>query len=161
MNANREIEREYKSNNLIIRHILSETSKICDYDYDPMRPNRRFIGTFTHKLKFLDSITEENKMTLRFSSETCADMLTTIYKFLYTNPSVVSSVKDVYIDNNLYPITITFSKVLNNKSGEKIIQISYLNKGVYSSVILNDQELESIIEMMESDDIILDAFIDY
>ena len=156
------IERQEQTNNLIIKYKLKPTSSICDYDYDPIRPARRFIGTFSHELGFLDRVTEIEKMKLKFSSETCAEFITALYKFLYGTPSLVVSVRDIYIDGSPTPIIITLSKILNRSGNENIIQISYTHNNVYSSIILNDEELNIIVDCLgSSDDMIMDIFIDY
>lgn len=78
---------EIFTQNYRISHSIEEPSKMTDYDYDPSDPSRRFVSTYLHILEFFDIITNQKLISLKFSSETCAQIIVGLYGICFRNDS--------------------------------------------------------------------------
>lgn len=140
-----------------IEHDLRYPSKVSDYDYDPNNLNRRFVTTYIHYLIFKDTITNIEILSLKFTSEICARIISVLYQLSFdiedtSNSTTVISINDIFIDGKNLPSTIIVSKVGNN------VNISLAKSHETISISLNAIEVQEFISLLERDEI-LDMYV--
>ena len=134
--------------NIVINYKIKEPSANMDYDYDPYNPTRRFISTYIHQLDFIDKYTEVEILSINFSSEVCATIIKNLYLIMIEGFTLLT-IQNVYC---------------NNKSGTLMLlkendryRINYSNNNEDnegSSFIFSKVEIERLIILLESDDIL-------
>jgi len=158
----------------IVEHSISEPSKMSDYDYDPTRPERRFVTTYIHHLSFADKITGVPVLALSFPSETCANIIASLYGMLlsknaqgvvpaydmqraapYTlaNP-IVLSIRNIFIEGKSIPSTGVITNINDH------IRFTVASNGNTLCVSFTYDEADMLIKLLEIDEIV-DMYVDY
>ena len=122
---------EIYTQNYRITHSVAEPSKMSDYDYDPDKPYRRFVSTYLHTLKISDRITDQELISLKFSSETCAQIIIGLYGVYFKK----------YSYNDAYPISPdpNMSSFLEEASSiGRIMNYGNITLTTINSVYIND-----------------------
>lgn len=137
--------------NYNILYSINFPSKVTDYDYDPSRPNRRFISTLMHELHFYDKFTGIEIALLKFSSEICYKIRYGLIRMVeqnnedYSRPLVLT-IKDIYSNNMTIPSILSLFKTNNNS-----IQVSILNNIDNNTLSFMDYEVFKIIKLLENE----------
>ena len=135
-------------NNIVINYKIKEPSANMDYDYDPYNSSRRFISTYIHQLDFIDKYTEVEILSINFSSEVCASIIKNLYLIMIEGFTLLT-IQNVYCNNKSGTLMLL-------KENDKY-RINYSNNNEDnegSSFIFSKIEIERLIILLESDDIL-------
>lgn len=137
--------------NYDILYIIDLPTKVTDYDYDINKPDRRFISTLLHELRFYDKFNKVEIANLKFSSDVCYNIRYSLSKITeQINDSIsrplVLTVKDVYLNHMYTPSILSLFK---NKDGS--IQLSLLNNINNATLSFMDYEILKIIKLLKQE----------
>ena len=133
-----------------IDYIVEEPSKFSDYDYDPFRPERRYISTYIHKLVIYDNILNQKLLTVHFSSETCAELLRVLYACT-TGFIRVATIHNVYTDiEGDIPMPATFTITEDNFG---LFHINITCKELEFHFQFVEDQLEQVIKVIETSEV--------
>lgn len=138
-----------------INHSINTPSPISDYDYDPSREGRRFYSTYSHKLAIFDRYTDMELVSINFSSFTCAEILSSLYKMYATHAWVHITVQGEYLSNNPNtPVSMTFT-TSNDGINDMIISIYSSGSVIGTFKIPNIKNFIDILEFDEIEDMFI------
>ena len=137
--------------NYNILYIINLPTKVTDFDYDPSRPERRFISTLLHELHFYDKFTGIEVCVLKFSSEICYKIKYGLSKMISQESEnlsrpLVLTIKDIYVNNMSTPSILSLFKMPND-----LIQISILNNINNSTISFMNYEISKLIKLLENE----------
>ena len=145
-----------------INHKILEPTEVSDYDYDPDNPNRRFLCTYIHKLEIQDRFTDEEIISINFSSEVCAEIVSHLYGILYSaDPNISPVIDNIYYDKSKYPIQLAIVNQSFDRHHVRM-KLSFIDNNIEIATLILDRELdiETLILMLDNSDDIMGSYID-
>lgn len=146
-----------KTSRYRVIHRVKEPSRVTDYDYDWRESDKRFITTYLHTLEFYDVLTNAKIYELNFSSETCAEILLTIYKVLAEAPDLANYHKTIIVPttvpDNIYlhvTFNLKFKSILDMRiTNSCTCMIENTNLFFYG-----EREIQAFIDLLETERVV-------
>ena len=111
--------KEHAFSSFYLIHEVHAPTKNTDYDYNPADPSMRYCSSYLHKLVFEDNITHSPIVSLGFSSDTCATLISSIYKILFDTHDGRKEndhllVSPIYINDDQTPCCVMLLNPMHN-----------------------------------------------